>query len=310
MALCPSPALLLSCPGGIYFILISSVAGLAWIATVFVNNGHFSTVGPLQSCKLWLFWLQGFSFCFWFMFTAFRLRRMYELSHHVKRWRWEYYAFAGICLVPIVGMSTVAIFSNFNMENGGCLLTVSQVCLVFFPFWTRFAWPVYLCLLRPKEEMDAFEQQLTSAGARALPISQSQRVHFPSSEEAVWEAFVEANEELEKYKDEIQKLEAQKLLLQEKIHDLQDQAKFQDKELVSGGRPVGGGGVVGGMGGGTVRCWVGVQCDSVSSKTKWNTVTPREPEIFGVAIHSNETNRTILVSFGATMLYHLYGQKK
>ncbi|EFJ34724.1 hypothetical protein SELMODRAFT_405604 [Selaginella moellendorffii] len=359
--------------GGIHFILISSVAGLAWIATVFVNNGHFSTVGPLQSCKLWLFWLQGFCFCFWFMFTAFRLRRMYELSHNVKRWRWEYYAFAGICLVPIVGMSTVAIFSNFNMENGGinrnwqivrflvylpywlfatvvmwrlqhqqdpllaaeymdtfdylalfiailvvCLLTVSQVCLVFFPFWTRFAWPVYLCLLRPKEEMDAFEQQLTSAGARALLISQSQRVHFPSSEEAVWEAFVEANEELEKYKDEIQKLEAQKLFLQEKIRDLQDQAKFQDQELVSGGRWVVAAWwaawavVARAVVGGAVRCWVGVQWwvgDSVSSKKKWNTVTPREPEIFGVAIHSNETNLTILVSFGATMLYHLYGQK-
>ncbi|EFJ34982.1 hypothetical protein SELMODRAFT_406059 [Selaginella moellendorffii] len=269
--------------GGVYFILASSLAGLAWIATVFVNNEHFSRVGPLQSCKLWLFWLQGFSFGFWFMLTAFRLRRMYELSHNIKRWRWEYYAFAAISLLPVVGMSTAAIFSNFNVEHGGInrnwqivrlsaylpywlfaaavmwrlqrqqdpLLAaeymdtfdylalviaiaviyvfsyLTSVCLVFFPFWTRFAWPVYLCLLRPKEEMDAFEQQLSSAGARALLISQSQRVHFPSSEGAVWEAFAEANEELEKYKHEIQKLQAQKLRLQEKIRDLRDQAKQQ-----------------------------------------------------------------------------------
>ncbi|XP_024528545.1 uncharacterized protein LOC9632867 [Selaginella moellendorffii] len=139
-------------------------------------------------------------------------------------------------LALFIAILVIYVFSYLTsvsrLVSGRCLLTVSQVCLVFFPFWTRFAWPVYLCLLRPKEEMDAFEQQLTSAGARALPISQSQRVHFPSSEEAVWEAFVEANEELEKYKDEIQKLEAQKLLLQEKIHDLQDQAKFQDKEVI------------------------------------------------------------------------------
>ncbi|XP_024524954.1 uncharacterized protein LOC9654119 [Selaginella moellendorffii] len=287
--------------GGVYLILGSSLAGLVWIAAQFVNNDHFSRVGPLRSCVLWTFWLQGTGICLWFVLTVLRLARMYELSKNIDNWSWKYYAFVAFCLLPIVILSTVAGFSDFDGHErskpacnpskhwkiivrsvytpywllliffiyklrkqedpllateyrdtldylamaivivmlsavavvtkasdtipGRCFLTFSTCCLVFFHFWIRFGWPIYLCLFRPKEEMDNFEQELTYGGARALDMVYSQRIHFPSSEGAIWEAFSKASDDLDRYKDEIRKLEVQKALLEGKIRELHVQKR-------------------------------------------------------------------------------------
>ncbi|EFJ04240.1 hypothetical protein SELMODRAFT_449405 [Selaginella moellendorffii] len=287
--------------GGVYLILGSSLAGLVWIASQFVNNEHFSRIGPLRSCLLWTFWLPGTAICLWFVLTILRLARMYELSKNIDNWSWKYYVFVALCLLPTVILSTVASFSDFhehersvrlcklsknwkttvfsvytpywlvlifviyklrNQEDpllsteyrdtvdylavttaivilasmgdwtitsdnipGRCALTFSTCCLMFFNFWIRFGWPIYLCLFRPKEEMDNFEQELTYGGAQALDMVYSQRIHFPSCEGAIWEAFSKASDDRDRYKDEIRKLQLQKALLEGKILELQMQKR-------------------------------------------------------------------------------------
>jgi hypothetical protein len=84
------------------------------------------------------------------------------------------YALMAFIIYLLYGVDVLT--GSYKKVSGRCFLTFCICSVVFFDFWVRMGWPVYLCLFKDSSKMDEFEDRLYSCGAECL-----RRLQTPSN---------------------------------------------------------------------------------------------------------------------------------
>ncbi|KAJ7535032.1 hypothetical protein O6H91_12G015400 [Diphasiastrum complanatum] len=130
-----------------------------------------------------------------------------------------------LCMTIVIYFLNGVLYLTHGQERaaGRCFLTFCVCSMVFFDFWLHMGWPVFLCLFRPKSEMDKFEEK---SGARVLFALASMRTTrgvpsftIPSSEGAMLEAISAAITEVDSYKAKKEELEKEQMELLARIQE-------------------------------------------------------------------------------------------
>ncbi|CAM6022667.1 unnamed protein product [Sphagnum balticum] len=154
------------------------------------------------------------------LFAAYRLRGQRDVVLNREYRHTSEYASSAFVLYLL----SASIYWSDEQDNvyGRCFLTFCFCTLVFFHFWVRMGFPVYLCIFKPESAMVAYENRLRQHGAHCLdklqslggirahvsPNSRSSSFQFQIQDfDGIVEAISQAKADIDMYKEKVHQLE-------------------------------------------------------------------------------------------------------